>query len=49
MNILILGAGPVGLGAAHHPHRLGHTEWQLFECNDHAGGLTASFVAGISP
>jgi len=44
MKILILGAGPTGLGAAHHLNKLGHTDWQLFECNDHVGGLSASYV-----
>ncbi|MDD2308764.1 MAG: FAD-dependent oxidoreductase [Desulfuromonadaceae bacterium] len=43
MKILILGAGPCGLGAAHHLSKLGHTDWQLFERNDHVGGLSASF------
>ena len=44
MTILILGAGPTGLGAAYHLHKLGHTGWHLFERNDHVGGLSASFV-----
>lgn len=44
MKILILGAGPCGLGAALHLHKLGHTDWQLFERNDYVGGLSASFV-----
>mgnify|MGYP001451766340 CR=1 FL=1 len=44
MKILILGAGPCGLGAAYHLHKLGHTNWQLFERNNHVGGLSASFV-----
>lgn len=43
MKIIILGAGPCGLGAAHHLNKLGHTDWQLFERNDHVGGLSASF------
>lgn len=42
MNILILGAGPTGLGAAYHLNKLGHTDWQLFERNGHVGGLSAS-------
>lgn len=46
MKILILGAGPCGLGAAHHLNKLGHTDWQLFELNDHVGGLSASFRDG---
>jgi len=43
MNILIIGAGPTGLGAAHHLHKLGYADWQLFERNSHVGGLSASF------
>jgi protoporphyrinogen oxidase len=42
--ILIIGAGPAGLGAAYHLNKLGHTDWQLFESNGHVGGLSASFV-----
>ncbi|MBC7946410.1 MAG: FAD-dependent oxidoreductase [Chitinophagaceae bacterium] len=44
MKILILGAGPCGLGAAHHLNKLGHTDWHLFERNRHVGGLSASFL-----
>lgn len=44
MKILILGSGPCGLGAAYHLHRLGYSNWQLFERNDHVGGLSASLV-----
>lgn len=44
MKILILGAGPCGLGAAYHLNKRGHTDWQLFERNDHVGGLAASFL-----
>lgn len=43
MKILILGAGPCGLGAAYHLNKLGHTDWQLFERNSHVGGLSSSF------
>jgi len=43
MKILILGAGPCGLGAAYHLNKLGFTDWQLFEKNDNVGGLSASF------
>jgi len=42
-RIIILGAGPCGLGAAFHLNKLGHKAWQLFERNDHVGGLSASF------
>jgi protoporphyrinogen oxidase len=44
MNILILGAGPCGLGAAYHLNKSGHTTWKLFERNNHVGGLSASFL-----
>ena len=43
-NILILGAGPTGLGAAYHLNKLGHTNWKLFERNNNVGGLSASFI-----
>lgn len=43
MKIIILGAGPCGLGAAHYLNKLGHCDWQLFERNEHVGGLSASF------
>lgn len=43
MKILILGAGPCGLGAAYNLNRRGYTDWHLFERNDHVGGLSASF------
>ncbi len=43
MRILILGAGPCGLGAAYHLNKCGHTDWQVFERNDFVGGLSASF------
>lgn len=44
MKIFILGSGPCGLGAAYHLHKLGYSNWQLFERDDHVGGLSASFV-----
>lgn len=43
-KILIIGAGPSGLGAAYQLSCLGHDNWQLFERNDHVGGLSASFA-----
>ncbi len=42
--ILILGAGPTGLGAAWHLQQLGRSDWQLLEATSQAGGLAASFV-----
>src|SRR5665647_543861 len=44
MKILILGAGPCGLGAAYHLNKLGYNDWQIFDRNDYVGGLSASFV-----
>ncbi|QOX79026.1 FAD-dependent oxidoreductase [Trichlorobacter lovleyi] len=43
-HILILGAGPCGLGAAYHLNKLGYTNWQLYERNSYVGGLSASFA-----
>ncbi len=41
-KIVILGAGPTGLGAAYRLKEIGHDNWQIFEKNDHVGGLSAS-------
>ena len=43
-RIVILGAGPTGLGAAHRLAELEHHEWDLFESCDHVGGLAASWT-----
>lgn len=43
MKIVILGAGPCGLGAAYHLNKSGHADWRIFERNPHVGGLAASF------
>lgn len=45
-SILILGAGPTGLGAAWRLQELGHTDWLLLEGSGQAGGLASSFVDG---
>jgi len=42
-RILILGAGPTGLGAAWRLHELGEDNWVVFERSDRVGGLSASF------
>jgi len=42
-RIVIIGAGPCGLGAAYHLQELGHKNWQIYERNDYVGGLAASF------
>ena len=44
MRIVIIGAGPCGLGAAKRLTDLDHDDWILFEREGHAGGLSASFV-----
>jgi len=44
MNILILGAGPTGLGAAYQCDKLGCDTWSLFEREDRSGGLSTSFI-----
>ena len=42
--ILILGAGPTGLGAARRLQELEKADWLLLEAGAEAGGLAASFV-----
>ena len=42
-RIVILGAGPTGLGAAHRLGELGHERWEIVEAADHVGGLSASY------
>ncbi|MDP3142923.1 MAG: NAD(P)-binding protein [Candidatus Omnitrophota bacterium] len=42
-RILIIGAGPTGLGAAWRLNELGHNNWQIYEQNSYVGGLSASF------
>src|SRR3954453_18311790 len=42
-NIVILGAGPTGLGAAYRLTELGHEHWAIFERSDHVGGLASSY------
>lgn len=43
-RIVILGAGPTGLGAAHRLGELGATNWDVFERSDHVGGLASSYL-----
>ena len=43
-RILIIGAGPCGLGCGRELHRLGYTNWLLCERNDYVGGHAASHV-----
>ncbi|MEP9411393.1 MAG: NAD(P)-binding protein [Candidatus Brocadia sp.] len=42
-SILILGAGPTGLGAAYQLRNLGYKKWKIYEKNNYIGGLSASF------
>src|SRR5690349_6492550 len=41
-RILIIGAGPTGLGAAHRLHEVGYDNWTMLEAGPVAGGLSAS-------
>ena len=45
-SIVILGAGPCGLGAAWRLQELGVDSYEIFEKNSYAGGLSASFQDG---
>lgn len=42
-RIVILGAGPTGLGSAYRLAELGHTDWDIYERTDHVGGLASSY------
>jgi protoporphyrinogen oxidase len=42
MRIVIIGAGPTGLGAAYRLKELGHDDWHIYEATDHVGGLASS-------
>ena len=42
--IVIIGAGPAGLGAAYMLDRAGYPDWVLFEREAHVGGLATSFT-----
>jgi UDP-galactopyranose mutase len=43
-KIVIIGAGPTGLGAGYRLQELGHEDWVLLEANDYVGGLATSFT-----
>jgi protoporphyrinogen oxidase len=43
-RVLIVGAGPTGIGAAWRLHELEHVNWALYEVAPHAGGLATSFI-----
>jgi protoporphyrinogen oxidase len=46
-KIVILGAGPTGLGAAYRLQELGYRNWAIYERNDYIGGLATSFVDSV--
>ena len=41
-RIVIIGAGPTGLGAAYRLQELGYRDWAVYERNGYVGGLAAS-------
>jgi UDP-galactopyranose mutase len=43
-RIVILGAGPTGLGAGYRLTELGHDNWVMLEAGDRVGGLATSFT-----
>lgn len=43
-RIVILGAGPTGLGAAHRLAELDQDDWDVYEASDHVGGLAATIT-----
>ena len=42
--IVIIGAGPTGLGAAHMLQKSGFRDWVMYERCESVGGLAASFM-----
>lgn len=45
-KIVIIGAGPAGLGAAHRLQEIGYMNWEIYERNPHHGGLASSHRNG---
>ncbi|HEY0396771.1 MAG TPA: FAD-dependent oxidoreductase [Acidimicrobiia bacterium] len=43
-RILIIGAGPTGLGAGYRLAELGYEDWDILEASDYVGGLATSFT-----
>ena len=43
-RVVIIGAGPTGLGAAWRLEERGHQAWSLYEAAPHAGGLASSVI-----
>jgi phytoene dehydrogenase-like protein len=44
VGVLIVGAGPTGLGAATRLQQHGKTDWRLVDCFDEPGGLACTDV-----
>ena len=42
-RIIIIGAGPTGLGAAYKMKELGYENWAVYEKEEYIGGLSSSF------
>src|SRR5437016_14536619 len=42
-RVVILGAGPTGLGAAYRLKELGHTHWHVYDRAGQVGGLATSY------
>lgn len=43
-KVVVIGAGPTGLGAAWRMEEIGHRNWAIYEASDHPGGLASSVV-----
>ena len=43
-KIVIIGAGPTGLGAGYRLNELGYEDWVMLEASDRVGGLATSFT-----
>jgi protoporphyrinogen oxidase len=43
-KIVIIGAGPTGLGAGYRLNEIGHDDWVILEASDRAGGLATSYT-----
>jgi protoporphyrinogen oxidase len=44
VSVLVVGAGPTGLGAATRLHQLGHQDWMLVDSAETAGGLACTDI-----
>ena len=42
-KIVIIGAGPTGLGAGYRLKELGYSNFEIYDSLDHAGGLASSY------